>query len=131
VKSIHVAILLSSALVTMLGIAASVWGTYLMTMSLHPFDVEGFKNFIINSPQFAMALLEEQRARIAGRSPATERVLKDLQTVSKLAEVNPERRDISLVGVGLLFIGFVLQAVGVACSIVDIAVIQFSATPIG
>src|SRR5579872_1362199 len=130
VKSIHVAILLSSALVTMLGIAAS-GGTYLMTMSLHPFDVNGFKNFIINSPQFAMALLEEQRARIAGRSPATERVLKDLQTVSKLAEINRERRDISLVGVGLLFIGFVLQAVGVACSIVDIAVIQFSATPIG
>lgn len=130
-KSIHVAILLSSALVTMLGIAASVWGTYLMTMSLHPFDVNGFKNFIINSPQFAMALLEEQRARIAGRSPATERVLKDLQTVSKLAEINRERRDISLVGVGLLFIGFVLQAVGVACSIVDIAVIQFSAPPIG
>jgi hypothetical protein len=131
VKSIHVALLLSSAVITMLGIAASVWGTYLMSMSLHPFDVEGFKNFILNSPQFAMALLEEQRARTAGRSPATERVLNDLQTVSKLAEINRERRDISLVGVGLLFIGFVLQAVGVACSIVDIAVIQFSGTPIG
>jgi hypothetical protein len=131
VKSAHVALLLSSALLTMLGIAASVWGTYLMTMSLHPFDLDGFKDFILDSPRFAMALIEQQRARVAGRSPATARALKDLQTVSKLAEINPERRDISLVGVGLLFIGFVLQAVGLACSIVDIAFVQFSGTPIG
>jgi len=131
VKSAHVALLLSSALVTMLGIAASVWGTYLMTMSLHPFDLDGFKDFILDSPRFAMALIEEQRARVAGRSPATQGVLKDLQTISRLAEINPERRDISLVGVGLLFIGFVLQAVGLACSIVDIALVQFSGTPIG
>lgn len=130
-KSAHVALLLSSALVTMLGIAASVWGTYLMTMSLHPFDLDGFKDFILDSPRFAMALIEEQRARVAGRSPATQGVLKDLQTISRLAEINPERRDISLVGVGLLFIGFVLQAVGLACSIVDIALVQFSGTPIG
>jgi hypothetical protein len=131
VKSAHVALLLSIALLTMLGIAASVWGTYLMTMSLHPFDLDGFKDFILDSPRFAMALIEQQRARVAGRSPATARALKDLQTVSKLAEINPERRDISLVGVGLLFIGFVLQAVGLACSIVDIAFVQFSGTPIG
>lgn len=130
-KSAHVALLLSSALVTMLGIAASVWGTYLMTMSLHPFDLDGFKDFILDSPRFAMALIEEQQARVAGRSPATQGVLKDLQTISRLAEINPERRDISLVGVGLLFIGFVLQAVGLACSIVDIALVQFSGTPIG
>ena len=130
-KSAHVALLLSSALVTMLGIAASVWGTYLMTMSLHPFDLDGFKDFILDSPRFAMALIEEQRARVAGRSPATQGVLKDLQPISRLAEINPERRDISLVGVGLLFIGFVLQAVGLACSIVDIALVQFSGTPIG
>ena len=130
-KSAHVALLLSSALLTMLGIAASVWGAYLMTMSLHPFDLDGFKDFILDSPRFAMALIEQQRARVAGRSPATARALKDLQTVSKLAEINPERRDISLVGVGLLFIGFVLQAVGIACSIADIALMQFSRTPIG
>lgn len=130
-KSAHVALLLGSALVTMLGVAASVWGTYLMTMSLHPFDLDGFKNFILDSPRFAMALIEEQRARVTGRSPATQAALKDLQTISRLAEINPERRDISLVGVGLLFIGFVLQAIGLACSIVDIALIQFSGTPVG
>jgi len=131
VKSAHVAVLLASAVITMLGIAASVWGTYLMTMSLHPFDLDGFKDFILDSPRFAMALIEQQRARVAGSSPATRGALTDLRTISKLAEINPERRDISLVGVGLLFIGFVLQAVGLACSIVDIALMQFSRTPIG
>lgn len=130
-KSAHVALLLSSALVTMLGIAASVWGTYLMTLSLHPFDFAGFKDFIVDSPRFAMALIEEQRARVAGRSLVTEKTLKDLETIAKLAEVNPERRGVSLIGVALLFIGFVLQAVGVACSIIDIALAQFSGTPIG
>lgn len=129
-KSAHVALLLSSALVTMLGIAASVWGTYLMTMSLHPFDLDGFRDFIVDSPRFAMALIDERRARLAGRRSVTEKTLKDLKTIAKLAEVNPERRDISLVGVGLLFIGFVLQAVGLACSIIDIALAQFSGTPI-
>ncbi len=129
-KSAHVALLLSSALVTMLGIAASVWGTYLMTMSLHPFDLDGFRDFIVDSPRFAMALIDERRARLAGRRSVTEKTLKDLKTIAKLAEVNPERRDISLVGVGLLFIGFVLQAVGFACSIIDIALAQFSGTPI-
>jgi hypothetical protein len=113
----------------MFGIAVSAWGTYLMTLSLHPFDWDGFRDFVVDSPRFALALLEEQRMKISDMSRANARTLKNLETLSKLGSVNPERRDISLVGVGLLFIGFVLQAVGLIWSMVDFALMQYFHVP--
>ncbi len=127
-RSVHFYLLLCSAILTMFGVAVSVWGTYLMTIFLHPFDLQGFLNFIADSPEYAMALLEEQRSRSSERA-ASARALKNLETIAKLAAVNPERRDISLVGVGLLFLGFALQAVGVIFSLIDLAWILFSGVP--
>ena len=128
-KPAHIALMVSSACITMFGIAVSAWGTYLMTLSLHPFDWDGFRDFVVDSPRFALALLEEQRMKISDMSRANARTLKDLETLSKLGSVNPERRDISLVGVGLLFIGFVLQAVGLIWSMVDFALMQYFHVP--
>jgi hypothetical protein len=88
VKSAHIALMLGSACVTIWGIAVSAWGTYLMTFSLHPFDWDGFRDFIFDSPRFAMALLEEQRMKTSDLSRGAARTLKDLETLSKLAAVN-------------------------------------------
>ncbi len=128
-RSAHFYLLLSSAIFATLGVAASVWGTYLMTIFLHPFDLKGFRKFIADSPEYAMAILEEQRSRTSARA-ASAAALKNLKTIAKLAEVNPERRDISLVGVGLLFLGFALQGVGVLFTLIDLAWIAFSGAPI-
>lgn len=75
-----------------------------------------------------MALLEEQRSRTSARATSAT-TLKHLETVAKLAAVNPERRDISLVGVGLLFLGFALQGVGVMFLLIDLAWTLFSGVP--
>jgi hypothetical protein len=128
-RSAHFYLLLCSAILTMLGVAVSAWGTYLMTIFLHPFDLRGFLNFIADSPEYAMALLEEQRSRASARATSA-LALKNLETIAKLAGVNPERPDISLVGVGLLFLGFALQAVGVMFSLIDLAWVLFSGAPL-
>ena len=90
-RSAHFYLLLSSAIFATLGVAASVWGTYLMTIFLHPFDLKGFRKFIADSPEYAMAILEEQRSRTSARA-ASAAALKNLKTIAKLAEVNPERQ---------------------------------------
>jgi hypothetical protein len=128
VETLHTAFSLGGPLITLVGVVVSVLGTYLLTKWYHPYTEHGFADHLLESPFLAMLILQKKSLPISGEISQTpspgevraEKLLKRLDGVAKAAEYNKERRSVSLVGIDLLFIGFVLQGVGAVSSLVDV-----------
>jgi hypothetical protein len=127
VKGLQALFWLGGSLLTLLGVVVSIFGTYLLTRALHPFPVSDFIEHVVESPRFAMALLAKWRLSKPAGILAPEQLfaewqkqLEKLNRLADLAEANPERRAVSLVGVDLIFIGFVLQLVAGVFLLVDL-----------
>lgn len=126
-ETLHTCFSIGGPIVALLGVGSSVWGTYLLTKWYHPFSETGFMEHLKDSPFLAMALLERKQKRIGGetsqseaRPSAGERALQELEAVVELGAINLEKRAVSLVGIDLIFIGFVLQAIGATLSLADV-----------
>ncbi len=127
-ETLHAVFSIGGPLVTLVGVAVSVLGTFLLTKWYHPYTEEGFLDHLMDTPLFVMAVLHKKNEPIPGeeiqrpeRPTEAEKKLYDLERISRIAEVNKERRAVSLVGVDLLFIGFVLQGVGAVSSLIDVS----------
>lgn len=126
--ALHTAFSIAGPLVTLIGVAVSVLGTYLLTKKYHPWTPRDYVKHLCDSPFFAMALLETKHDDIPGEPPLqprkpseSERRLEELRIFARAGEANKERGSVSLIGIDLIFIGFVLQGIGAAFSLVDIA----------
>jgi hypothetical protein len=119
---LHAVAWFGGPLLTLLGVLVSIGGTYLLTRTLHPYDVSSFVEHVIDSPEFAMALLTKWRIKSPSEeiAPHWKQKLQELEDLAKLAEANPERGSVSLVGVDLVFIGFLLQFLGGVLLVVDV-----------
>ncbi len=84
----------------------SVCGTYLLTRWYHPFKLFNFLLFIIQVTGLF----------IVGR---TDEAIRRTEAATKIGRVNKERRAVSLIGLYMIFVGFILQAVGALCWGVD------------
>jgi hypothetical protein len=127
VEILHASFSIAGPLITLIGVIVSVLGTYLLTKWYHPYTEHGFIDHLLEAPLLAMIILQKEKPPTPGEeaqpsSPQekkAERMLKKLDGIAKVAEYNKERRSVSLVGVDLIFIGFVLQGVGAVCSLID------------
>jgi hypothetical protein len=129
---VHAILSIGGPFVTLAGVAVSVIGTYLLTKWYHPYTEEGFVTHLYDAPLLAMLILEKTPPSIPGEGNQSERrehkrVLQKLNKIAELAEVNKERRSVSLVGIDLIFIGFVLQGIGASFSLIDVAWTQIVA----
>jgi hypothetical protein len=86
----------------MLGVLLSVWGTYLLTRWYHPFRFWGFLG----------SVLQVTGLFVTGRR---ERATSILRAAAKFGRLNEEERAESLIGLCLIFVGFLLQAMGALC----------------
>lgn len=115
-NTLHFVVALSAAGFSLLGVLWALWGSLLITKSQHPFTLEALWSFVIDeAPMAAMALLtppsrrnEKDKARI-----------EQLSFYVELAKPNPEDKRSGLVGMSLLFIGFLFQTVGCLFWVVD------------
>jgi hypothetical protein len=112
----------------LIGVAVSVLGTYLLTKKYHPWKPGDYFRHLADSPFFAMVLLRKKRDQVPGESPSqpgrpseSERKLEELRIYARAGEANKERGTVSLVGIDLIFIGFVLQGIGAVFSLADVA----------
>jgi len=87
---------------TFIGVAISIWGTYLLTRWYHTFRPKDFLQVV-----FSAAFLV-----LTGRK---EKALRFTRTTAKFGRLNREKRAESLIGIYLLFVGFILQAIGAFC----------------
>jgi hypothetical protein len=128
VDILHASFSIGGPLITLVGVIVSVLGTYLLTKWYHPYTEHGFVDHLLESPLLAMIILQKGKQPIPGEQAAppspqeikAERMLKKLDRIAKVAEYNKERRSVSLVGIDLIFIGFVLQGVGAVSSLIDV-----------
>jgi hypothetical protein len=116
VNGFHSAVAVAAAGFSLLGVLWAVWGSFLATKSQHPFTREALWNFVIHeAPMAAMTLLtppstrnEKDKARI-----------EQLSLYVELAKPNPDDKRAGLVGMSLIFIGFLFQSVGCLFWVVD------------
>ena len=88
--------------------------------------ITDFWEFVQDSPYFGMLLLKLP----SSLGKKDKEVLNKLEKISAAAKQNPENRAISLVGVALIFIGFLLDVTGAIFWCVDAVWSRlFSATP--
>lgn len=133
-KILHASFSIAGPLVTLAGVIVSVIGTYLLTKWYHPYTEGGFFKHIQEAPFLAMILLQKPARNIPGEGPQIEapqtekarKRLAKLDRIADLAKVNDERRSVSLVGIDLIFIGFVLQGIGAVSSLIDVIWLQAS-----
>lgn len=134
---LHTAFSIGGPLITMIGVFVSVMGTYLMTKWYHPYTGQSFVDHIVESPMLAMVLFQKKRENIPGEEPQPEsaaettakKLLDKIERIAKLAETNKERRAVTLVGIDMVFIGFILQALGAVSSLVDVVWMHFKHVP--
>jgi hypothetical protein len=130
-ETLHTTLSVGGPLVTLIGVAVSVLGTYLLTKKYHPWTPGDYLRHLSDSPFFAMALLERKHDAIRSESLSqpseSDRKLEELRLIARAGEVNPERGSVSLVGIDMIFIGFVLQAIGAVFSLADVAWTHISA----
>jgi hypothetical protein len=125
---LHASFSIAGPLITLIGVIVSVLGTYLLTKWYHPYTEHGFVDHLLESPLLAMIILQKQKPPLPGEQPQTpspqeikaQKMLNKLDGIAKIAELNKERRSISLVGIDLIFIGFVLQGIGAVSSLIDV-----------
>jgi hypothetical protein len=123
-ESLHAVFSIAGPAVTLLGVVVSVVGTYLLTKKYHPWTWRDYAKHLPDAPHLAMVLLETRHDEIRGEAsaepPKTDPVLDELRLTVKASEVNKERGTVSLVGIDLIFIGFLLQGVGAVASLIDL-----------
>ena len=113
---------------SLFGIAISALGTYLMTRTYYPHTPEAYWKHLKCAPCYAMALPKGERRDFPGSSDAIDkpdevtRILEELRHLARLAELNKEKRPVSLVGVDLLFVGFLVQAFALLLALSDVVV---------
>ena len=78
--------------------------------------MEALRNFVINEAPVAAMVLLIPPSRRNEKDKAT---LRRLSLYVELAKTNPEDKRIGLVGMSLLFIGFMFQSVGCLLWVVD------------
>jgi hypothetical protein len=101
----HICLQLSSLIVLVLGVLLSVIGTFYLTHLYHAFDAAGFFTAVAR----AAWLVATCRPR---------RLLTEAKVTAGLTP-DPEERGKSLIGIYLIFLGFVLQGVGTVLALVD------------
>jgi hypothetical protein len=122
-ETIHTVFSVGAPVITLIGVAVSVLGTYLLTKKYHPWRFADYLRHLVDSPMFAMVLFNKQSSMPGEEplaAPKPDPRLEELRLIVRASEVNPERGTVSLVGIDLIFIGFVLQAVGAVFSLVDV-----------
>jgi len=111
----HAVLSIGGAVAGLIGLLWSVWGTYLLTKSYHPFTKQAFSDFIQEAPYLAMVLLKLP----SQRSNQEKGKLELLERAAVAARANDENRAISLLGIGLIFIGFLFQTLSAALITAD------------
>jgi hypothetical protein len=91
---------------TLFGVWLSVWGTFTITKSYHP---------VRSGVGFLVAVLRITRLFLTGQS---DKAISELIIMSRLA-VNKENRERTLVGLYLVFLGFLAQGIGTAFWLAD------------
>jgi hypothetical protein len=91
---------------TFSGVILSIWGTYLLTRWYHPFKLRGFLQFIF---QVTGMFIVGRKVEAIHRT----------EVATKLGRVNREKRAVSLIGLYLIFVGFIFQGIGAFCWGVD------------
>jgi hypothetical protein len=91
---------------TLIGVALSIWGTYLLTKFYHTFKL---LEFLASVCMIAFLFI------VGKRQKARQLVL----VATKFGKLNSEERAVSLIGICLIFVGFVFQAIGAFCWGID------------
>lgn len=84
---------------TLIGVLLSVSGTYLLTRWYHPFKLKGFLGIVFRVTWLFITGQRDSAIQIT-------------RTATKLGRLNREKRAESLIGLYLIFVGFLFQAVG-------------------
>jgi hypothetical protein len=98
---------IGGAVLSLLGVVVSVYGTYLMTKWYHPYKWAGFVKSV------ALSVWRE----IAGEGEKTAR---HNRVAALMAEMTPENKAESLNGIHWVFFGFLLQAIGALLILGDV-----------
>jgi hypothetical protein len=125
---IHSWVAMAGPVIALFGLVMSMWGTFLLTREYHPLGGKDFFRELADSPMAFLAILTAGKGRnIPGDADArdpkpnpADQALDELKKTVQLAEVRPEKRYLSLVGILMIFWGFLLQGLGTLASVVDI-----------
>ena len=102
-NTLHRVIAVAAAGLSLVGVLWAVWGSFLATKSQHPFTKKALWDFVTNeAPMAAMALLTAP----SNRSEMDKTRIERLSLYVALANPNPEDKRAALLGMSLIFIGF-------------------------
>jgi|SRR5579864_43885 len=104
---------IAGAVLTLIGVAVGVYGTYLMTKFTQPFGPLGFMKSMVRTVM--LMLLGE-----------TDKKNHYVSVASTFAKLKEENKGETLVGVHWVFFGFFLQTWGAILILVDVLIVNLS-----
>ena len=113
---LHSVVAVFAAFFSLVGVLWALWGSLLVTKSQHPFTTEALWDFVINeAPIAAMGLLRQP----SDRGKKEKAAIKKVANYVDLADTNPLDKRSGLVGISLIFIGFLFQSAGCFLWVID------------